>query len=68
MAGTRHFICKVTDSINDHDIVASRYCDVHTKEEAIQHFLAEKEITKYIGDFRYQIVMRENATVIQDYK
>lgn len=62
---TYHFICTVKDSINNYREVVSIYCDVSTFKEAEEHFKQHELIKKYTGNERYQIIFRQNATVIQ---
>jgi hypothetical protein len=61
---SQHFICKVEDSINDYKVVASIYYD-GTEEEARSYFVKHKDISKHIGNTRYQISYRANATILQ---
>ena len=63
---TYHFICKVEDSINDHDVVAEVYCDESTPKKAEAFFRKNKNIKRYIGNKRYKIYFRQNSILIQD--
>lgn len=62
---TNHYICTVSDSINDYKQVASTYCDVRTTKQAEKYFRKHPAIKKFIGRDRYQITFRQNSVVIQ---
>lgn len=63
---TYHFICKVTDTINEDQLIASSYCDVSTTKQAEEYFKKDKSIKRYIGNMRYKIHFRQNAILLQD--
>ena len=62
---TKHYICKVEDSINKYKVIVSIYCDYSTPLQAKKFFLKHELIKKYIGNKRYQITMRQNPDVLQ---
>ena len=56
-----HFICEVTDNINDNRLVISEYHDTSTIIKAVKYFRTSEKIKKYLLSNRYNVIMRANS-------
>lgn len=65
MKNTKHFICKVQDSLNDYRTIVNIWIDTNTNKQAEKYFLSHKDIKKYKNNLRYQIIYTQNSTVLQ---
>jgi len=63
---TSHFICKVTDSINNYEEIGSVWTNQSTPVKAEKFFKSHPFIKNHLGNERYQIEMRQNPILLQD--
>jgi cytochrome c551/c552 len=61
-----HFKVKVKDSKRKYRKVTEAYTDAADKTEAIHRIKKNARIKPYFEDPRYQIIMTENPTILQD--
>ena len=61
-----HYICEVTETCNG-GMIMSRYFD-GTQAEAVEYFLTQDCITKYVGRENHEVYMRSNSVDLSTYK
>lgn len=61
-----HFICTIKDSINYFDTIASFYTDQTTTKKAVDFFLKDNRVKKYLKNERYHIEIKQNLILLQD--